>query len=90
MIEGLDEHLGPECGADMRGWQPIATAPKDGEPILVTGIAGPGPWKGKPYHDIIAWRHGEWCCFDIETSDYTYPVGEPTHWMPLPEPPDAS
>lgn len=62
-------------------WQPIETAPKDGTRIL-------------SYSDqegvqcISWWRDGdtswsEWCSPD------GYTVFDPTHWMPLPEPPRA-
>lgn len=63
-----------EAGAKAVQWQDIATAPKDGRPILVFGgrhttvnmVAADGAWwnlKGAP------------------------PSSIPTHWMPLPAPP---
>lgn len=73
-------------------WQPIETAPKDGMPILAV-IAGFVP--------CVA----IWVCFEGEsrwsldpeefTNDDHFSEHwratryEPTHWMPLPEPPDA-
>lgn len=84
----------------MSGWQPIETAPKDGEPILLTtgspiksyDLAGYVPFK--EIGVIIGW----WCgthwesCFG-ETHDsgcptcgswFEYPLVRPTHWMRLP------
>lgn len=58
----------------MTEWQPIETAPKDGTPILVCD-------KG-PYAYVAEWfQHSRtWI-----GADKMY--WEPTHWMPLPEPP---
>lgn len=54
-------------------WQPIETAPKDGRDILVMD----GDWL------TIGWWSGEeWCRQDLHLS-----LSNPTHWMPLPEPP---
>lgn len=53
-------------------WMPIETAPKDAKNILCVDADG-----------ILAIVHddlGAWC------DDYGFYV-EPTHWMPLPEPP---
>jgi hypothetical protein len=72
-------------------WQPIETAPKDGQYII--GIASPctvpvivtwqGKWIDKDPDDFDghdepdeAWKN-YWDCYDYK----------PTHWMPLPEPP---
>ena len=69
----------------MKGkWQPIDTAPKNGSPILVF-------WNyvldGKSWtcYAITRWdeQAHEWT--DVEDSDDYF--SEPTHWMPLPEPP---
>lgn len=66
----------------MTDWQPIETAPKDGEDTILfwDGKVVVGffldnsrtarPWKGWRLHAGSAW-----------------PPGYPTHWMPLPEPP---
>ena len=65
-------------------WQPIETAPKDGQwLILYTLIGGVqcGYWGGTYFGrdpDWIQYAHRG----DLEPID-----GVPTHWMPLPEPP---
>jgi hypothetical protein len=64
----------------MSEWQPIITAPKDGEPILA--------WKPDER------RSGDWMTA-VYWSDYPFGwmfvggihVVHPTHWMPLPDPP---
>ena len=61
-------------------WQPIETAPKDSTEILLFS-EGWGVWVDK------------WTKIDDEEmwlmcDQWENPV-EPTHWMPLPEPPDA-
>ncbi len=59
----------------MAEWQPIETAPQDGTRILVFTVHG----------DI---EISEWytiCIFDPPTEGWN--SNEPTHWMPLPEPP---
>lgn len=58
----------------MTDWQPIETAPKDKADIILAfdGISAPGHWIGD-----------EWWWF---SSGEEGPC-DPTHWMPLPEPP---
>ena len=70
----------------MTDWQPIETAPKDGTPILAWPC-GDG-WGGKfPY--VVQWvppnehHDGLW----REAAGEQYDDFDPTHWMPLPEPP---
>lgn len=69
----------------MSEWQPIETAPKDGAPFLACM-----DWRvddlGKCC--VIRWRApissrspGQWLSIP---GDWSY---RPTHWMPLPEPP---
>ena len=77
-------------------WEPIETAPKDGTPILLWclyenkygEVLGPYFWVGPPQDDYDVspgWYptqdDGD---FDGLASDET-----PTHWMPLPEPPES-
>jgi hypothetical protein len=71
-------------------WQPIETAPRDGtrilayqifsetKPVLVVHRHDPGGAERNPRHNYDTW-----------VSDWNTPVGEITHWMPLPEPPTA-
>jgi alkylation response protein AidB-like acyl-CoA dehydrogenase len=69
-------------------WQPIETAPRDGTSILV---AKAGKWVRE-----ASW----WDAWYANTSDQGWmPANideeygsyiEPTHWMPLPEPPETA
>lgn len=75
---------------NMNEWQPIATAPKDGTHILAFIPGGDGypsliyvlNWRRVPYNTAI---HGEWHW--VEAAGEEYEWFEPTHWMPLPNPP---
>ncbi len=77
----------------MSEWQPIETAPRDGTSILVY-VRGLEPvsasecsWIGAIYwswfdpikYPALATSNG-WACLPWQNS-------QPTHWMPLPEPP---
>jgi hypothetical protein len=68
------------------GWQPISSAPKDGEDVLLT--------------DGTVVTFGGWISDVDQGADYEGQCGlagwwslrsddgfEPTHWMPLPAPP---
>jgi hypothetical protein len=60
-------------------WQPIETAPKDGTPILIYETTlGPVTY-------VCFWNsfHEYW----VEAEGEQYSSFNPTHWMPLPEPP---
>lgn len=59
-------------------WQPIETAPRDGTPILVA-VEG-----GRFYADKAEWTASGWAypCHNHG------PEISPTHWMPLPPPPE--
>ena len=77
-------------------WQPIETVPKDGSLILVSfgakgvrAVAWDSLWD-----DEVTPENGLWCVNDDKHGPYalrgysdTYKA--PTHWMPLPSPPDA-
>ena len=73
----------------MSEWQPIETAPKDGEKILIGGGTygcefSPCEFYGAPNHDvlIVIWCHNR---KHFAADDFHY---NPTHWMPLPEAPN--
>jgi hypothetical protein len=60
-----------------KGWQPIATAPKDADVLSLYSTGEgvhPGYWAGD-------------CWVGVETQSLTSGQIKPTHWMPLPEPP---
>ena len=77
--------------AAMREWQPIETAPTDGTRFLAyrqcddpedIGVVStlrrhdPGGALRNPKHNYETW-----------VTDFGSPSTQPTHWMPLPEPP---
>lgn len=59
-------------------WQPIETAPKDGTRVLMHK-AGVGK-----YSTFVGW----WNCRDESWRDISHLFRDPSHWMPLPEPPE--
>lgn len=70
-------------------WQTIETAPKDGDPIMVSD--------GEMV-ECAAWVNGRWVAStgmttvwegDGERGGLMDSNIEPTHWMSLPEPPHA-
>ena len=69
----------------MSDWQPIATAPKDGTRVLLDWTDETGrqvPIQAGFWHV----RENAWC----DTHHPLHGQGahqQPTHWMPLPEPP---
>jgi hypothetical protein len=66
----------------MRDWQPIETAPKDADVLLLFAEG----WGVQPGY----WDEHRWLC--VETQDLTGgSMGDsgPTHWMPLPDPPPS-
>lgn len=60
----------------MSEWQPIETAPKEKTPMIVV-IGLFGNYVTDPY--CVFYSNNEWCRWPH--------VKQPTHWMPLPEPP---
>lgn len=75
----------------MAEWQPIATAPKDSDRILITD--GEAIEFGRWGYDLIRTRGGTYqrkYCWLAENYGYDGDSGEfmnPSHWMPPPEPP---
>lgn len=77
----------------MSAWMPIETAPKDGTPFLAFDINEEQHvlcWReGKPYGDrgpgrgSWAWRLHRWMFGEQE-------LFRPTHWQPLPQPPEET
>lgn len=67
-------------------WQPIETAPKDGRRIIL-GYAGSyseeGYWLSDPSKNY--WGETGW--FATDENVLSHHPSNPTHWMPLPEPP---
>lgn len=63
------------------GWRDISTAPKDGTHILMWG-GYHSPFSGY-YRDKWVERVG----WHISGGIHIDPTAEPTHWMPLPQPP---
>ncbi len=61
----------------MSQWETIKTAPKDGTLILAWTVEGDRPC-------VLAWRTYRW---DDDSGD-SYQDYQPTHWMPLPPPPE--
>ena len=69
-------------------WQPIETAPKDGTEVLVCRTYGE---RRTEYAVAHCYEGGEWHDMgDIGWAGmYGGPDNQPTHWMPLPEAPNA-
>jgi hypothetical protein len=71
-------------------WQPIDTAPKDGTAILAHLV-----YRDGCEHDAMTIRwHEPWqqwvmsgCTIGIQNNATDEDNLDPTHWMPLPEPP---
>lgn len=66
------------------GWKPIESAPKDGTWFLAYGL-GPLPcqvmqWAEYDGDGRLTWR---------DYNGFEYMEG-PTHWMPLPDPPETA
>ena len=57
-------------------WQPIETAPKDATPILM--------WHA-PNWTLIGWFYEDGSFY--RTDGLSFNRKDPTHWMPLPDPP---
>lgn len=79
-------------------WQPIETAPKDGRKVLVyvkgdslyptaASFKSREYWQSN-YDDPEYMEEGWYWAFGYP-SDFHEEVIEPTHWMPLPQPPEA-
>ena len=76
----------------MSDWQPIETAPRDGTWILLAGGSIKYSWEGDtaPHAVVAQFTHelavSRWQ-FAWYDGGYYGEYEDPTHWMPLPEPP---
>lgn len=59
-------------------WQPIATAPKDGTAVLCFQNGN---------MRVCAWSVSGWAFYQRQPGDPIVVMLDPTHWMPLPDPP---
>ena len=75
---------------EMNTWKPIASAPKDGTPILV------GVWGREDWHTVVAYwiedseatAGGAWELVEAGTyGDDGLLDWKPTHWTEIPTPP---
>jgi hypothetical protein len=58
-------------------WQPIETAPRDGKRVLV--------WHRHWYAPSTGQWYGDWWGLVYAVGPF---ASQPTHWMPLPSPPE--
>lgn len=74
-------------------WQPISTAPKDGEWIIATDgrEVEPLAWVEDGYGDgYTGWAYGSTSWGGTLYDGTNDAAMKPTHWMPLPPPPYAT
>ena len=76
----------------MTEWQPIETAPKDGTTVILYGpcriVWPPRKLSDREHTDAtIATAYFRCTCWQ---AGFLGSIIEPTHWMPLPEPPEAT
>lgn len=73
----------------MTEWLPIETAPKDGTKVLLHVVTPPGDSYATMVGLPEGWESTEagfWC---VDRGEWTTgTAGDPTHWMPLPPPPE--
>lgn len=76
-------------------WQPIETAPKDGTSVLlckeIDADGNPIDWSedlktAQVFVQVAAWWEDCWVVYCSLIEDPLLHF-EPTHWMPLPDPP---
>jgi hypothetical protein len=83
----------PERGWDMSEWRDIASAPKGSAyPVIIAVPRDGGYGIGEAYYRSQDDSDDGWWWAGTSPGDYyaeaIFP--EPTHWMPLPEPPSPS
>lgn len=99
MKDQKNSALGSEPGrlteASHKGWQRIETAPKDGTKVLLCRVLDAD---GRPMGDafgifcqVAAWwgEEDRWVVYCDLIQDPSLHF-EPTHWQPLPEPPEGA
>lgn len=82
----------------MTKWQPIETAPKDGTWVLLSGGSIRYGWDGDDIPKCVCGQYtsylngsgydGGWWQFAWYDGGYYGEYEGPTHWQPLPEPPE--
>lgn len=80
-----DDIICPVCSGRgyIPAWQPIETAPKDGAEILCVARGD------RDYYGVAQWAERD-PDFPRSIAGWFWPYAiRPTHWMPLPSPPDA-
>lgn len=104
LLSGLRESLPIDVSMKGSAWQPIETAPKDGSAVLGFGLhSGPQPdaqrgvkagdyWWAIMLWDV--WRNpdaGGWGekSLWVFAKDGKPTWSHPSHWMPLPDPPES-
>ncbi len=66
-------------------WRPIAEAPKDGSQVLCFAADSIG---GPPFYGVAEWADAD-ADFPNTVDGWFWAYAQrPTHWMPLPEPPE--
>jgi hypothetical protein len=70
----------------MGEWERIRSAPKNGQPFLAYCPEGED---GEPHWAVCFFSMSRSLCFDTGGFAGDVPDFKPTHWMPLPEPPEA-
>lgn len=75
----------------MSEWRPIETAPKDGTTILVYRFYAPFGWHVMGYArwSEIGDRISGWLSYGFSDPPGNLGLGAPTHWHPLPSPPQS-
>ena len=94
----LSEALTPLIASDdgraqaheQAGWQPIETAPKDGTWVLVWGPLEAWSSVKAAWYAMNRRIGRAYWKMDGEWDDYELADNQPTHWMPLPDPPTSS
>lgn len=69
-------------------WRPIEMAPRDGTDVLLSGFAFDDPTRGHwQAVGSFSSKTGKWHQEDPEDADPDLYLYDPTHWQPLPPPP---